>query len=88
MNNKDSTSGQDEQSSIEFSLQLELIASIIGIISQAISILAILEAIEESKVAFEDEKQNQNKFDEQFKILQLQIDQLTAEIAEIKATNI
>jgi len=52
MTEKKSTSTEEEQSSIQFSLQLELIASIIGIISQALSILAILEAIEESKIAF------------------------------------
>jgi len=84
MNEKDSTSEQEEQSSIEFSLQLELIASIIGIISQALSILAILEAIEESKIAVEKDKQDQKEFDEQFKSLQLQIDRLTAELTELK----
>lgn len=87
MNNKDSTSEQDEQSSIEFSLQLELIASIIGLISQALGILAILEAIDESKIAFKEDKKNQNKCDEQFKTLQLQIDQLTEELIELKLMN-
>lgn len=85
MNNKDSTAEQEEQPSIEFSLQLELIASIIGIISQILSILAILEAIEESKVAFEKDKQDQNEFEERLKSLQLQINRLTAELAELKS---
>lgn len=86
MNNENSTSEQEEPSSIEFSLQLELIASIIGIISQALGILAILEAIEESKKAFEIEKQDQKEYNEQFKSLQLQINQLTAELTELKST--
>lgn len=87
MTNNDSSSEQDEQSSIEFGLQLQLIASIIGIISQSLSILAILDAIEESKVALKKEKQYQSKFDEQLRSLQLQIDQLTTELAALKSTN-
>ena len=84
MNEKDSASEQEEQSSIQFSLQLELIASTIGMISQVLSILAILEAIEESKAAFETDKQDQEKCADQFNNLQLQIDQLTAELTELK----
>lgn len=86
MNENDKETGQNEGSPLAFSLQLELIASLLGIIADALSVWAILEAIDEETIAEEQETQNQNELDDQLQKMQAQIDQLTEELANIKKT--
>lgn len=86
MSNKDSSDEQNETYSLEFSLQLELIASFLGAISDALGILALLEVIEESKIAKEQEVQEQKELDERLKNMQDQIDQLTDELTIVKSS--
>ncbi|MBP1971339.1 hypothetical protein J2Z83_003478 [Virgibacillus natechei] len=86
MNENDKNADQNEESPLPFSLELELIASLLGIIADAISVWAVLEAIEEANIAEEQEIQNQNGLDVKLQEMQAQIDQLTEELANIKKT--
>lgn len=84
MNETDNKAGQNEESPLEFSLQLQLIASLLGIITDALGIWSILEAIDEANIAEEKEIQNQNGLDDKLQKMQAQIDQLTEELANVK----
>jgi len=86
MNETDNNAGQNEESPLEFSLQLQLIASLLGIIADALGIWSILEAIDEANIAEEQEIQNQNGLDDKLQKMQAQIDQLTEELANVKKT--
>ena len=86
MNENDKNAGQNEEAPLAFSLQLELIASLLGIIADALSVWAILEAIDEANIAEEQEIQNQNGLDDKLQKMQEQIDQLTEELANAKKT--
>ncbi len=85
MNNDRQNSGQEEESQIEFSLQLELAASILGIIADALSVWALLEAIEETKADAKEDAKERNSLDGQLQRMQTQIDQLTEELAVLKS---
>jgi len=53
VNETDNNAGQNEESPLEFSLQLQLISSLLGIIADALGIWSILEAIDEANIAEE-----------------------------------
>ncbi|MBM7601602.1 hypothetical protein JOC34_004030 [Virgibacillus halotolerans] len=86
--NDESAEQQTEQSPLDLSIKLELIASVFSTIGEALGILALLEAIEEEKIEDKQEQQEQKELDQKLERMQAQIDTLTNALDEIKNGNI
>jgi septal ring factor EnvC (AmiA/AmiB activator) len=81
-NNK--TSEQTEQTMISSSLRFALLASALTTIGDAIAIISVLEAIDESIAEDIQAKKDQQELDDKLEKMQKQIDRLTYELAQIK----
>lgn len=84
MNKKDTNAEQNEETQLKFSDQLELIGALLNIIGEGLGAWAVLEALEEEKIADEQENQDQNRLNDKLRKMQDQIDQLAKELADIK----
>ena len=66
------------------SVKLGLLAAITGLIADAISLLSLLESIEELKDEAQEKKKTQKDLDDKFQMMQKQINELSKEIQRMK----
>ena len=88
MNNTDSNSEQNNQTSIPVSLRLALFAATLTTIADGIAVLSALAAIDEAQIANEKEKQDNTDLEEKLNNIQLQIDQLTIGLSKARDSNV
>lgn len=74
----------NEESPIPKSIQLELLATTVALIAEALSIWALLESLDEIEIETKKAQENEASLQEQFKEMQEQINELKGEIARLK----
>lgn len=74
----------EEEITISESLKLQLLATTLGIIANAISMWAILEAMEDVKTAQKSQRKEKENFNEQLANMQSQIHYLLRELEALK----
>lgn len=75
---------QNETSQLALSLQLDLLSTFLGLVSEALEIWALIEAIEEENTMEKEEAEAQKTLEHQLENMQNQIDQLTEEVRRLK----
>lgn len=78
------SNSSNSEETIPNSVRLSLLAAIAGLIADAISLLSILEGIEELKNEAQSKANSQNDIDKKFQLMQNQIHELTKEINKMK----
>lgn len=84
MSNNEEQKERNEEDMISFSLRLELMAAIVGVVAEALDVWANLEAIEEEKIEAEEKRQAEAELNDRLEQMQAEIDELTEELAQIK----
>lgn len=85
MSNNEEQKERNEEDMISFSLRLELMAAIVGVVAEALDVWANLEAIEEEKIeAAEEKRQAEAELNDRLEQMQAEIDELTEELAQLK----
>jgi len=78
------SNSSNSEETLPNSVKLGLLAAITGLIADAISLLSLLESIEELKDEAQEKKKTQKDLDDKFQMMQKQINELSKEIQRMK----